>query len=66
MVSPRRNNFEAPSEEYQQTRFEQDIREQCSLHGWAAAITVANPVDILIMFEDEEVEQPNSTKGTKA
>jgi hypothetical protein len=41
------------SEEYSQYQLEKQIREQMELHGWATAVSVANPVDILIMLEEE-------------
>jgi hypothetical protein len=45
---------EQDTEEFIQSRLEQQIREACELHGWAAAVSVANPVDILIMIEDQD------------
>lgn len=50
------------SEEYAQSLLEQQICEQCELHGWATAVSVANPLDILIMFEDEDKEYTTETK----
>ena len=49
---------EVDTEEFIQNRLEKQIREQCELHGWATAVSVANPLDILILFEeqDEEIE----------
>jgi hypothetical protein len=44
------------SDEYLQSQVERQIREQCELHGWATAVSVANPVDILIMLEEDEDE----------
>jgi hypothetical protein len=49
---------EVDTEEFIQSRLEQHVREQYELHGWATTITVANPVDILILLE-EEVEDIN-------
>jgi hypothetical protein len=49
---------EVDTQEFTQARMEKSIREQCELHGWATAVSVANPVDILIMLEeyyDEEI-----------
>lgn len=57
---------EQDTDEFIQSQLEKRIREQCELHGWATAISVANPVDILILLEDEqeeEFDQPtNQTK----
>lgn len=57
---------EVDTEEFIQSRLERAVREQCELHGWATAVSVANPVDILILFEDfeydEGIDQPK-TKG---
>ena len=47
---------EVDTEEFVQSRLERQIREQCELHGWATAVSVANPIDILILFEEEEAE----------
>ena len=44
----------ADTSEYSQSLIEQQILEECELHGWATAVSVANPVEILIMFEDED------------
>jgi hypothetical protein len=54
---------EQDTEEYLQTRLEYHIRTQCELHGWATAVSVANPLDILILFEEQDMEfdQLNST-----
>ena len=46
--------FDGYSDEFLQSRLERQIIEQCELHNWATSITVANPVDILIMMEDED------------
>jgi hypothetical protein len=43
------------NEEYSQTLLEKQIREQCELHGWAT-ISTANPMDILILEEEEGVD----------
>ena len=48
---------EGYSEEYLQTLLEKQIRDQCELHGWAT-ISTANPVELLIL-EEEEDEQYN-------
>lgn len=45
---------EQDTDEFIQSRLEQQIREQCELHGWATAVSVANPIDILILFEEQE------------
>ena len=45
---------EVDTEEFIQHRLEKQIREQCELHGWATAVSVANPVDILILLEEED------------
>jgi hypothetical protein len=45
---------EVDTEEFLQSRLERQIREHCELHGWATAVSVANPVDILIMIEEED------------
>ena len=47
---------EEDTDEYIQSRLERDVREQCGLHDWAAAVSVANPVDVLILLETEEEE----------
>ena len=47
------NRPETDTEEFLQSRLERQIREQYELHGWATAVSVANPVDILIMLEEE-------------
>lgn len=41
------------NEEYSQTLLERQIREQCEIHGWAT-ISTANPLDILILEEEED------------
>jgi hypothetical protein len=41
-------------ENFIQSRLEQQVREACALHGWSAAITVADPVDVLILLEELE------------
>lgn len=51
---------EVNTEEFIQSRLERQVREQCELHGWATAITVANPVDILILLEEEDAEDIDS------
>ena len=40
--------------EFLQSRLERQIREQYELHGWAMTVTIANPIDILIMIEEED------------
>ena len=54
---------EAWSEEYSQYRLEKQIREQMELHGWATTVSVANPVDILILLEEEydDINEPPAT-----
>jgi len=47
---------EVDTEEFIQSKLEKAVRAQCELHGWGAAVSVANPVDILILFEEEESE----------
>jgi hypothetical protein len=47
---------EQNTEEFLQSQLEHHIRIQCELHGWATAVSVANPVDILIMFEEQDEE----------
>jgi hypothetical protein len=47
---------EVDTEEFIQSRLEKQVREQCELHGWATAVSVANPVDILILFEEAELD----------
>ena len=42
------------TEEFIQARLEIQICEQYDLHDWATAVSVANPIDILIMFEDQD------------
>ena len=60
-------NFpETDTEEFIQSRLERQIREQCELFGWATAVSVANPVDILIMYEDQGEEfDPKTQKVSK-
>lgn len=50
------NHPDENSEEYLQALFERQIRRQCELHGWATAVSVANPVDILILCEEQEID----------
>ena len=47
---------EIDTEEFKQSKLEKAVRAQCELHGWGAAVSVANPVDILILFEEEDAE----------
>ncbi|RLA40287.1 MAG: hypothetical protein DRR42_26075 [Gammaproteobacteria bacterium] len=42
------------SEEFLQLKLEQQICEFCELHSWSTAVSVANPLDILIMLEEDE------------
>lgn len=42
---------EQDTDEFLQHQLERHINEQCELHGWAIALTIANPVDILILLE---------------
>ena len=58
---------EVDTEEFIQNRLEVQVRLQCELHGWATAVSVANPVDILIMFEEqsEDIDPPTPPKTTK-
>lgn len=48
---------EEDTDEFIQSRLERQIREQCELHGWATAVTVANPVDVLIFLEEQDEEE---------
>lgn len=48
---------EVDTEEFIQSRLEQLIREQCELHDWATAVSVANPVDVLILLEETDEEE---------
>ena len=48
---------EVDTEEFIQSRLERAVREQLELHGWATAVSVANPVDILILFEECEYDE---------
>ena len=53
---------EVDTEEFIQSRMERQIRAAYELYGWATAVSVANPLDILIMFEEiEEYEQQYET-----
>lgn len=45
--------FDGYGEEFLQRRLEEAIIEQCELHNWATAISVANPLNILILLEEE-------------
>ena len=57
---------EVDTEEFIQHRLEKQIREQCELHGWATAVSVANPLEILIMFEEQNEElEPTTDKTDK-
>ncbi len=58
---------EVDTEEFIQSRLEQQVREQCELHGWATAITVADPVDVLILLEeqDEDFDPTTEAKPTQ-
>lgn len=47
---------EIDTDEFLQSRLEKKVREQYELHGWATAVSVANPLDILIMFEEQNEE----------
>lgn len=50
---------EVDTEEFIQSRLEKHVREQYELHGWATAVSVANPLEILIMLEEEgEDDEP--------
>ena len=42
------------SEEYLQSKLESQINEQYELHGWATGISSANPLEILIEFEEAD------------
>lgn len=53
------NGANYPSDEWLQAQFEKTVCEQYELHGWATAITVANPLEILIMVEDDEDSDTN-------
>jgi len=51
------------SEEFLQLKLEQQICEFCELHSWSTAVSVANPMDILIMLEDEyDDDTPKKSK----
>ncbi len=52
---------EADMSEYSQFKLEAQICEACELHDWATAASVADPVDILIMFEDSDEDFDNRT-----
>jgi hypothetical protein len=43
-----------PSDEWLQAQLEETVCEQYELHGWATAVSVANPLDILIMVEEDD------------
>ena len=62
------NRPEVDTEEFILHRLERAVREQYELHGWATAVSVANPMEILIMLEEEwdgdEVVM-NETKPTR-
>lgn len=48
------NGANYPSDEWLQAQCEKAVCEQYELHGWATAVTVQNPLEILIMVEDDE------------
>ena len=50
------NRPEFNTDEYNQSRLEKQINEQYELHGWATGISSANPLEILIEFEEAEEE----------
>lgn len=53
-------------EEILRRQQERTICEEYELHGWATAVTVADPLEILIMIEEEDDEyqtKPNTVKG---
>lgn len=41
------------SEEYLQLLLERQITEQCELHGWSV-LTIGNPVELIILEEEED------------
>jgi hypothetical protein len=49
---------EYDTEEFLQSRLEKAIRDTCELHGWAAAISIADPIEILMLFEELESDDP--------
>lgn len=49
---------EVDTEEFIQSRLEKHVREQYELHGWATAVSVANPLEILIMLEEDKDDEP--------
>lgn len=59
---------EEDTEEFIQSQLERQVRYQCELHGWAMAISIANPVDVLILLEEqgEDIDLLNPTKGNKS
>jgi len=50
------NRPEFNTDEYNQSRLEKQINEQYELHGWATGISSANPLEILIEFEEADEE----------
>jgi hypothetical protein len=54
------------SDEFINMRIEQQIIAQLERHEWATAVSVADPLDILILFEDEDQEITNiNAKATR-
>ena len=51
---------EVHTEEFIQSRMEQQVQAQYELYGWATAVSVANPLDILIMIEESESDDEDS------
>jgi hypothetical protein len=45
---------EQDTDEFIQSLLERRIQEQCSLHDWAAAVSTANPLDVLMMLEEDD------------
>ena len=45
---------EVDTEEFLQSRLEKQVQEQYELHGWATAVSVANPLEVLIMLEEAD------------
>lgn len=48
---------EFDTEEFIQYKLEKQIREQYELHGWGVAVHAINPLEILIMVEEEEIDE---------
>ncbi len=59
------NRPEEDTDEFLQTRLENAIRDAAELHGWSMAISVANPVDILMLLEAEAHDDEKLYKETR-